>query len=159
MTSSAPAVDGGNARLVRNIAIMALVAFAAGVAGATLGGSAGSGSAQHTHSSIHDLIHDGLSLSAEQERALEAVEARFDAERRRLQNELAEANRAVADAVSSNASMTTHVDEALDQNIEQMRTLQRVTVEHLYEMRAVLTDEQAAVFDQRVQRALLREHE
>ncbi len=142
-------------RLLRNIVIMALVAFIAGAAGAALGATLFAAPGDHASSGMHALVHEGLDLSAEQERALDAIEERFAARRREVESELTAANRALADVIAENPDYAPEVGDAVGRVHQVMGELQVATVLHVYEMRAILTEEQAALFDQRVSRALM----
>ena len=145
-------------RAQRNLVLMALIAFLAGALGAGLGAvgvaSVVRGRPPAEAAGLHAMVHEVLELTAEQDRALHEIEARFAVRRRELEAQLAEANRGLAAAIEANPSYALEVGEAVDRIHAAMGELQTATVAHIYEMRAILTDEQAAVFDDRIARAL-----
>jgi Spy/CpxP family protein refolding chaperone len=94
-------------------------------------------------------------LSAEQDAAIEEIEARYAARRARLEAEMRAATRDIATAVSEEGSYTARVHAAVDRFHTAMGELQRATIEHVFEMRAVLTPEQRRRFDEIVRSELL----
>jgi len=142
----------------RNILLTALIAFLAGAVGAALGATIIANRQAPEAVGMHAIVHDGLELSAEQERALDAVEARFAVRRAALDARLSQANHELAAAIQANPTYSPEITEAVDGFQSVMGELQVATVLHVYDMRAILTDEQAAVFDERIAEALTGEH-
>ncbi len=104
--------------------------------------------------SMHAFVHEELQLSADQERRLEAIEARY-AERRRLrETELRAANVQLAAAIQERHAYSPEVQAAVDRIHRAMGELQKETILHVLEMRTVLTPNQAAQFDERISEAL-----
>ena len=106
---------------------------------------------------LHALLHDGLDLTAEQERRAEAAEARFAARRRVLEAEIRRANAELAQAIRESERYGPEVQAAIEHFHRAMGDLQKETVLHVFEMRAMLSPEQAAEFDDEVARALTQE--
>lgn len=104
--------------------------------------------------SLHSVVHDRLDLSAEQDRRLDAIEARFAARRPALEAEVRAANRELAAAIAASDGDTPQVQAAVDHFHAAMGDLQKATITHVFEMRSVLTPAQAAVFDEAVVDAL-----
>jgi len=146
------------ARAQRNFLLTAVIAFLAGVVGAALGATIIANRQVPETVGMHAIVHDGLELSAEQERALDAVEDRFAVRRAALDARLSHANHELSAALRGNPTYSPDVRQAVDAFQSVMGELQVATVLHVYEMRAILTDEQAAVFDERVAEALTGEH-
>ena len=104
--------------------------------------------------SLHSVVHEQLDLSAEQDRRLDVIEARFAAQRPALEAEVRAANRELAAAIAASDGDTPQVQAAIDHFHVAMGDLQKATISHVFEMRAVLTPEQAEVFDEAVVDAL-----
>jgi Spy/CpxP family protein refolding chaperone len=148
------AQSAGKARARRNFLITALVAFLAGAVGAAFGATVILARHAPETPGLHVLVHEGLDLSAEQERALHALEDDFAVRREALEARLAEANRELAAAIEAHPSYTPEVSEAVEHLHTAMGDLQEATIQHVYAMRAILTDEQAEIFDERITQAL-----
>ena len=104
--------------------------------------------------SLHSVVHDKLDLSEDQDRRIEAIEARFAASRPALEAEVRAANRELAAAIASSDGDTAQVQAAVDHFHAAMGDLQKATITHVFEMRSVLTPAQAEVFDEAVVDAL-----
>jgi Spy/CpxP family protein refolding chaperone len=100
--------------------------------------------------SLHSVVHEQLNLSAEQDRRLDAIEARFAARRPALEAEVRVANRELAAAIAASDGDTPQVQAAVDHFHAAMGDLQKATITHVFEMRSVLTPAQAVVFDEAV---------
>ena len=143
------------ARAQRNFLITAFVAFLAGAVGAAFGASMIVASRAPEASSLHAMVHEALVLSAEQDQALHAIEESFALERQEIEARLDAANRDLAAVIESHPTFDPAVGEAVNRFHVVMGELQTATVRHVYDMRAILTDEQAEVFDARIARALV----
>ncbi len=104
--------------------------------------------------SLHSIVHEKLDLSAEQDRRLDVIEARFAARRPALEAEVRAANRELAAAIAASNGDTPQVRAAVDHFHTAMGDLQKATITHVFEMRSVLTPAQAEVFDEAVVDAL-----
>jgi len=100
--------------------------------------------------SLHQVVHDQMDLTPAQDRQLDEIEARFAVERTRLEAEVRTANRELSDAIAQSRGDTPQVQAAVDHFHSAMGELQKATIAHVFEMRAVLTPEQAEVFDRAV---------
>ena len=138
---------------VRNIVLTIVLAAAAGAAGAGLGARY-LAAERHSPPSMHDVLHQELELSGDQERRLAVMEARFAARRAALESEMRAANTELARAITRSGRYGPEVQSAVEHFHKAMGNLQNETVLHVFEMRAVLTPSQAAEFDQRVSEAL-----
>lgn len=107
--------------------------------------------------SLHDIVHEQLDLSAEQDRRLDAIEARFAADRPALEAEVRAANRELGAAIAASRGDTPEVQAAVDHFHGAMGDLQKATIAHVFQMRAVLTPEQAVIFDAAVVDAMSRD--
>lgn len=100
--------------------------------------------------SLHSVVHEQLDLSAEQDRRLDAIEARFATRRPALEAEVRAANRELAAAIAASEGDSPQVQAAVDHFHAAMGDLQKATITHVFEMRSVLTPAQAEVFDEAV---------
>ncbi|MDO9077152.1 MAG: periplasmic heavy metal sensor [Brevundimonas sp.] len=100
--------------------------------------------------SLHSVVHEQLDLSAEQDRRLDAIEARFATRRPALEAEVRAANRELAAAIAASEGDSPQVQAAVDHFHVAMGDLQKATITHVFEMRSVLTPAQAEVFDEAV---------
>ncbi|WP_427789819.1 periplasmic heavy metal sensor [Brevundimonas diminuta] len=106
---------------------------------------------------VHDIVHRRLKPTGEQDDRLNAIEARFAVQREALESELRAANRELANAIAASQGDTPEVRAAVDRFHDAMGALQKATIAHVFEMRAVLTPEQARVFDREIADALTQE--
>ena len=136
----------------RSIALTA--ALAALASGAATWASATWMMRERQPPSLHSVVHEQLDLSADQDRRLEAIEARFTKRRPALEAEVRAANRELAVAIAASDGDTPAVQAAVDHFHSAMGSLQKATITHVFEMRAVLTPAQAEVFDAAVVDAL-----
>ena len=139
----------------KSILITVVLAALASVAGAWLG--AGWIMKQHEAPGLHEIVHRKLKLSAEQDAELDQIEARFAERREKLEAEVRAANRELADAIAASKGDSPEVRAAVDHFHDAMGALQKATIAHVFEMRAVLTSEQTRAFDRGVSDALLQE--
>lgn len=100
--------------------------------------------------SLHQVVHDQMDLTPAQDRQLDEIEDRFAVDRARLEAEVRMANRELSDAIAQSRGDTPQVQAAVDHVHSAMGELQKATIAHVFEMRAVLTPEQAEVFDRAV---------
>ncbi|MBO9695202.1 MAG: periplasmic heavy metal sensor [Sphingopyxis sp.] len=96
---------------------------------------------------LHVLVHERLSLSPEQERSIADIEREHRARCDALQAEMRAANAELAQAFQESHAYTPRVQAAIDRAHVAMAALQQETMVHILAMRAVLTPQQATVFD------------
>ncbi len=107
--------------------------------------------------SLHAVLHEELKLNAEQLRRLEVIEREFDSTRRIREAKLRQANAELAAAIAAKHQYSPEVQAAVDHFHDEMGQLQKETILHVLQMRAILTPEQAKIFDRRVSEALTEE--
>jgi Spy/CpxP family protein refolding chaperone len=139
---------------VKSAVITIVLGFIAGIAGMGIGHLLFTGpSAPDT--SLHGMVHEELTLSAEQDAQIDALETSFAARRTALEEELRQANGALAAAIlKSNDAAGPEVEVAVHHVHDAMGALQTETIDHVFAMRRILTPEQRAKFDDRIKRAL-----
>ena len=103
---------------------------------------------------LHALVHDKLALDAAQKTRIDALDKAFAGERQALDARLRAANARIADAIASEHQYGPKVANAVDQSHLAMGDLQKATLRHVFAMRAVLTPQQAEVFDREIARTL-----
>lgn len=138
----------------RGLAITAVVAFAAGLAGVWVG-MAGMHALHHqSRPVLHDVVHERLNLTPEQTARIETIEADFAARRRAREAEMQAANAELAAAIREEHGYGPRVTAAVERFHHAMGELQSETIQHVFAMREVLTPEQQALFDTTVVDAL-----
>lgn len=90
----------------------------------------------------HDWVHSELGITAEQEKELAPIEQRYRTERERLERRMQAANVELADAILADGRDSERVHQAIEQIHKDMGDVQKVTIGHVFEMRAVLSPEQ-----------------
>ena len=135
------------------IALIALIAFAAAVAGVYAARTFGE-QPQKSESELHGFLHHELMLDAGQKAQIEAIEARFFVRKKALELDMRVANARLAEAIETEHGYGPKVTAAVDQVHHVMGNMQKETLEHLFEMRAVMNPDQARRFDQTVVKAL-----
>lgn len=136
----------------KSIVVTAL--FAAAASGAATWASATWVMREREPVSLHNVVHDQLDLSAEQNLRLERIEAGFAQRRPGLDADVRAANQELAAAIAASEGDTPEVQAAVDHFHTAMSALQKETIAHVFEMRSVLTPAQAEVFDAAVADAL-----
>jgi len=102
----------------------------------------------------HKVLHDRLHITAEQDEQLMDTEKRYRQRRQYLEEKLRLANMELAEAIKADKSFSLSVQTATDKIHQAMGELQKATLEHLFEMRPILTDEQNQKLEQMVTDAL-----
>ncbi len=104
--------------------------------------------------SWHQTLHDKLHITKEQEAKLADIEKRYRQRRQYLEEQMHLANMELADAIKADKSFSPKVQAATDKIHHAMGELQKATLEHLFEMRPILSDEQNRKLEQMVTDAL-----
>jgi len=90
----------------------------------------------------HEWLHRELKLTEAQHKALEPIEQGFGERQRKLADALRDANRQLARAMAEDKAYTPRVAAAVEHVHHRMGELQKVSIEHVFAMRSVLTPEQ-----------------
>jgi Spy/CpxP family protein refolding chaperone len=139
--------------LLRSLVLTAMVSVVLGGVGVWVG-SQFLGHDRHRNVSPHELIHERLNLTVEQQQRIAQTEAQHAEKRRVLEAEMRSANAELAKALLAHHAYTTEVGAAVEHFHHAMGDLQKETIEHMLAMRAVLTAGQAAEFDQTLVQSL-----
>jgi Spy/CpxP family protein refolding chaperone len=106
---------------------------------------------------VHQILHQQLHLTAEQDRRIDGLERDYAAKRRALEAEMRAANTDLAQAYDAAHAWTPQAQAAIDRSHHAMEALQKETMLHVLAMRGVLTPDQTAQFDATVVKSLTRE--
>ena len=102
----------------------------------------------------HEWLHRELHVTAEQHKALEPIEERFAEKERMHRAEMRAANRQLAAAIRKGNANSPELAAAVHLIHLHMGDLQKDSLDHLFEMRAVLTPEQSDKLMQLAEKAL-----
>lgn len=133
--------------------LIALIAFIAAVAG-VYAARTFIEQPRKSESELHAFLHNELKLDARQEAKIDAIEARFAVRKKALELDMRAANARLAEAIEAEHGYGPKVTAAVDYVHHVMGEMQKETLEHLFEMRAVMNPDQARRFDKTVVRAL-----
>ena len=92
--------------------------------------------------SAHQWVHRELQLTAEQDQALHAIEQRYATRRDELKTAIHQANAELARAIREDRADSPKVSAAVDKIHQAQGELQKVTLEHVFEMRQALSPAQ-----------------
>jgi Spy/CpxP family protein refolding chaperone len=92
--------------------------------------------------SEHIQIHQKLGLTPEQEKRLEPIEQRFAQQKEQLLHSIRQANGQLAKAIREDKSNSPEITTAVAAIRAAQGELQKVTLDHVFEMKAVLQPEQ-----------------
>ena len=137
----------------RRLVLVALIAFAAAVAGVFIG-RALFPLRSPARAELHDVLHDELNLDAQQRAQLAVLEQRFAVRQRALELELRANNARLADAIEAEHGFGPRVVRAVDASHGAMGEIQKETLAHVFAMRQILRPAQATKFDSAVVHAL-----
>lgn len=137
----------------RRTVLIALVAFLAALAGVLLGRVIFEGRSK-SPTALHEVLHEELNLTPQQQAKISTLEAEFAVRRRALELELRADNARLAEAIQAEHGYGPRVTTEVDRTHQVMGQLQKETLSHIFAMRAVLTPEQARRFDRAVVEAL-----
>jgi len=138
---------------LKSALVTILLAALAGAGGVWIGGRLLPHNVATTHS-LHDMMHEELNPTAEQDQKLHSLEAGFAERRMALEADIREANAELAHAIRTSETAGPEVEAAVQHFHTAMGALQSETIEHVFAMRSVLTPEQRARFDDKISQAL-----
>jgi Spy/CpxP family protein refolding chaperone len=90
----------------------------------------------------HEWIHKQLDLTQSEQKGLEPIEAKFVERKAKLLSEIRSANKELAEAIKEDQADSPRVSAAVEKIHHAQGELQEATLEHVFEMREVLTPEQ-----------------
>ena len=89
----------------------------------------------------HEWIHKQLNLSQDEQKALQPIEKKFEGRKREIVAEIRSANRELAEAIKQDLADSPRVAAAVEKIHQAQGELQKATLEHVFEMKQVLTPE------------------
>jgi hypothetical protein len=143
--------------LWRNLAITLVVALLAGGVGGWLGArNALEGEEQGLalRQTVHKIVETDLKLTADQSKEVQAIEDKYYNQRAALRNEVAVANRELADALMADMAFGREAQTASNHVEQGLGELQRATILYVLQVRDVLTPQQQMIYDRRVREVL-----
>jgi hypothetical protein len=141
---------------LRYALLVAIIAFCAGLAGAWVGRTFLSAPAP-PRAELHDFLHNQLDLDAGQRARLEVLESSFADRKADLEARLKANNAELAAAIDREHGEGPQVAAVVNRSHQTMGELQKVTLAHIFAMRALMRPDQATKFDAAVTRALTAE--
>ena len=102
----------------------------------------------------HQWLHSELKITDAQHQALAPIELKFDESNRRLREQLRAANHELALAIKQGTADAPAVGAAVEKVHMIMGELQRTSIDHVYEMRRILTPAQGDRLLELVQQGL-----
>lgn len=96
----------------------------------------------HQHSSAHQFLHKKLNITEKQEKALERLEAKYQKRKEYFEEVMRLANMELANNIGQDKSYSVNVEKSVDEIHKAMGGLQKLTLEHLFEMQNILDDKQ-----------------
>jgi hypothetical protein len=142
--------------LIRSIVLTLVLS----VLGAALGAWGGAEYVLHRMqrpTPLHELVHEKLHLSADQKARMDGIELDHAARQKALEAEMRAANADLAQAFHEQHAYTPQMQAAIDRFHRAMSALQKETMLHVLAMRAILTPQQTAQFDESVFKSLTTE--
>jgi hypothetical protein len=141
----------------RNLLITLVVAMLAGGIGGWLGAQKVLDSDAQTlplRQSVHEIVRQDLKLTPDQDKEVLAIEDKYYNQRVTLREDVATANRELADALMSDMAFGREAQQASNHVEHGLGELQRATILYVLEVRDVLTPKQQAIYDRKVREVL-----
>ena len=129
---------------IPQIAVFLLIIACAGFAGVWLGQNTLM-LRRHEHENAHDMhtmLHDQLSITAQQEKQLAETEKKYKRLKSLYQAQMKTANLELAQAIKDGGYQSPEIELIVDKIHSAMGSLQALSLEHLADMRKVLNKEQ-----------------
>ncbi len=117
------------------------------------------GGAVDSEAAFHAWMHLHLGLTAEQEAAMAPQEEAYEAERRRLREEIREAGLALALQVRESDTLSGETRAALERLGNAQSRLQEATIEHFFQMKTHLNERQKELLRRWTHDSLLHQHD
>lgn len=126
-------------------------------AAASAGGSWAVRETHHRPENLHDVIHRRFKLTPAEHDRLEAAETRYEQRRTALEARIRAVNVDLAHAIQQDPELSPRVLAASSAVETTAAELQRVTLQHIFEMRAALDPAHRPAYDAVLVDALTRE--
>ncbi|MCS5596990.1 MAG: periplasmic heavy metal sensor [Alphaproteobacteria bacterium] len=110
----------------------------------------------HAAGDMHALFHSDLNLNAQQEKELAVIEKDFSRKKALYEEQMKLANMELAGAIKDGGYSSPQVQQAVDKIHGAMGALQKLTLQHLADMQAILSEEQDQQLEEKVIEQLYR---
>ena len=134
--------------------LLTIVLSALAAAAGAWGGSQYVLRGMHHATSLHQTMHEKLSLTRSQDQKIDSLERDYAVRRHALEAEMRAANADLAQAIQAEHTYSPAAQQAIDRSHRAMSELQKQSILHVLAMRQVLTPQQTARFDDTVVKAL-----
>ena len=141
----------------RNLLITVVVAVLAGAAGGWMGAQKALDSDAQVlplRQTVSEIVRRDIKLTTDQSKEIQAIEDKYYDRRSQLRQQVAGANRELADALMADMAFGREAQQASNHVEEGLGELQRATILYVLEVRDVLTPEQQTVYDRKVREVL-----
>jgi len=141
----------------RNLLITVVVALLAGGIGGWMGAQNALDSDTQTlplRQSVHEIVQRDLKLTNDQSKEIQAIEGKYYDRRTALRQDVATANRELADALMADMAFGREAQQASTHVEHGLGELQRATIMYVLDIRDVLTPEQQMIYDRKVRDVL-----
>ena len=141
----------------RNLLITLVVALLAGGIGGWMGARNALDSDTPSlplRQTVHEIVQRNLKLTPDQSKEVQAIEGKYYGRRSALRDEVATANRELADALMADMAFGREAQAASNHVERGLGELQRATILYVLEVRDVLTPEQQTIYDRKVREVL-----
>jgi len=141
----------------RNLSVTIVVALVAGGIGGWIGAQNALDTDAQTlplRQTVQEIVRRDLKLSPVQSKDIQAIEEKYYGQRIALRNNVATANRELADALMADMAFGREAQQASNHVEEGLGQLQRATILYVLEVRDVLTPEQQTIYDRKVREVL-----
>jgi len=91
---------------------------------------------------MHHYLHNQLHITHDQEQKLTEIEKDFSQKKQYLEETMRVANMELAESIKKHDTYSPEVQQAVDKIHSAMGEMQKATLEHLFEMKPILNEEQ-----------------
>lgn len=137
------------------------VTFAAAIIAGAVGGWIGARTVSEDEpqqlplrQTVHQIVSHDLKLSPVQNQQIRDIESKYYDRRTALRQEVASADRELADALMADMAFGREAQQAANHVEHGLGQLQRATIRYVLEVRDTLTPEQQMVYDRKVREVL-----
>ena len=141
----------------RNLLITVVVALLAGGIGGWLGTRNALDTDAQTlplRQTVREIVTQDLKLTPDQNKNIQGIEDKYYGQRTALRQDVATANRELADALMADMAFGREAQEASNHVERGLGELQKATILYVLEVRDVLTPEQQTIYDRKVRDVL-----
>lgn len=110
----------------------------------------------HAAGDMHALFHHDLNLNAQQDKELTVIEKDFRRQKALLEEQMKLANMELAEAIKNGGYSSPQVQAVVDKIHITMGELQKLTLQHLADMQAILSKDQNEKLEEKVVEQLYR---